>query len=346
MRPCGMTIAHWRVGLLAVSGLVSSCNLGSDAPSLVITAPTFDWGQVLRGAPVTASFVVRNDGRQVLRIEKVVSPCSCAVVRHDKEIPPGGTGTLDVSIDTQSLEGVVDKEFRVVSNDPERRNQAFRVRGTSIAYYEMDPKRPRLEGFRGERVEERIHIRIGAGHRLALSLPAELPEGLHAALESAADGAGFELTVSGTIPHDDDVQTRPFELTATFADGVVLPMPVPLGAKAIERVVSKPKRTVIFSKSDTEALSGGLHEGPKKSIDLYVSRPEVAFDVVGVELTGESRALFKADCQPVDPGKRYRVEVQLTDRCPETLARSRLIVRVAEPELRELRFEVMAMFSP
>ncbi len=331
--------------LLTTSLLVGACDERAAGPRMVIADTEFDWGRVLRGAAVTHAFVVRNEGDSPLRIEKVVSPCSCAVVEHDRELTAGAEGRIRVSVDTRTLMGAVDKRFLVVSNDPVEKARRVIVRGVSVPYYEMEPARPVLEGFRDEKVEQSLRIRAAGSERFALSLPAERPAGLDLALSEIGEGREYELRVGAQILLVGKATSLEFDLAATFPDGTVLSIRVPLKAKAIERVVSEPKSKVVFSKAETGSLNAAGDHRLAKSIHLRGARPEIEFRVESVELSGEASDVFSVRYEPVESDKLYRVDVELTKKCAASLAKATLVVRVAEPEPRDMRYDLFALFG-
>ena len=90
------------------------------APRLVIDAPVFEGGEFPPGAAFTHEFVIRNEGQAPLTIEEAQAGCSCAVVRYDRTISPGGSGRVAVTIDVyrEWAGRELRRTFWLISNDP------------------------------------------------------------------------------------------------------------------------------------------------------------------------------------------------------------------------------------
>jgi hypothetical protein len=67
-------------------------------------------------------FKVGNSGNDTLVIENVKVGWGCSA-RFDRDIPPGGEGTITITLDTKGCRGVNKKSALVYSNDP--RNPSF-----------------------------------------------------------------------------------------------------------------------------------------------------------------------------------------------------------------------------
>jgi len=69
---------------------------------------------------VVHTFVLSNEGDEVLEIADVVPSCSCTTTELvSSEIPPGESSQLLVRVDTTGFAGLVLREVYVFSNDPE-----------------------------------------------------------------------------------------------------------------------------------------------------------------------------------------------------------------------------------
>jgi hypothetical protein len=64
-----------------------------------------DLGTIIKEDVVSHDFVVHNSGREPVRIERVAPSCPCTTVDFDQVVPPGGEGTLRVTLDTATVIG-------------------------------------------------------------------------------------------------------------------------------------------------------------------------------------------------------------------------------------------------
>lgn len=100
----------------------------SDAPGaadaqaggkIVAVEAVHDFGTVTEGDTVKNTFVIKNDGPNLLKVERVQTSCGCTVAElKTKEIAPGATGEIDVAFNTQGRPGDQSKIITVLSNDP------------------------------------------------------------------------------------------------------------------------------------------------------------------------------------------------------------------------------------
>jgi hypothetical protein len=101
------------VGLLSLSFLPQMGATSEDA--VVAPGRTLGvfLGNVSEGAVVTKQVRLRNDGRDPIRVEGVVSSCGCtgASVPRGSDILPGDDVPIDVSINTKDRKGL--QRFRV-----------------------------------------------------------------------------------------------------------------------------------------------------------------------------------------------------------------------------------------
>jgi hypothetical protein len=111
------------VGLLAAAALVFACAAGraeeQKAPRIAVEPDAFDFGKALPGKTLRKEFTLRNFGDAELVIENVSTSCGCtAALASDKQVKPGGSTLLRVTLETRSYSGRVERQVLVRSNDP------------------------------------------------------------------------------------------------------------------------------------------------------------------------------------------------------------------------------------
>jgi len=87
------------------------------APKAAVDRPVVDMGSVPVGESVSADFTIRNEGEGMLQILQVNPSCGCTVAQFDKEIAPGGSGTVHATVDTENMAGPIAKTVTVYTND-------------------------------------------------------------------------------------------------------------------------------------------------------------------------------------------------------------------------------------
>jgi len=89
------------------------------AGRLEISDKNWDFGFIPRGAKVTHNFLVKNIGNDTLKITNVRKTCGCTTAPiHRDVLLPGDTTTLEVTFNSGSYQGPIQKTVYVESNDP------------------------------------------------------------------------------------------------------------------------------------------------------------------------------------------------------------------------------------
>lgn len=119
----------WLTAVLSGCVAVSAATAGAQGvalqatakkgPRIVVEPATFDFGQALPNKTLNKDFVLRNLGDETLRLEEVRTSCGCtAALPNERVVPPGGQTRLQVSLQTRTAEGRLEKTVYVRSNDP------------------------------------------------------------------------------------------------------------------------------------------------------------------------------------------------------------------------------------
>ena len=119
------------------------------------------------------------------------------MTRYDRVIPPGGTGTVTLTIDTSTVIGEFRKRTVVWSNDLDRRSVALYLTGVVKPFISLEPgSYVGLWGVRGQVPAELIEIKNN--HKTPIQITGienELPENVRWRLEEVKPGYSFRLEV-------------------------------------------------------------------------------------------------------------------------------------------------------
>lgn len=99
-------------------------------PRMEIEPEEHDFGNVQQDQTLVHDFLVQNTGTEELVIEKISTSCGCtAAIPSDRVVPPGGSTTLRVTVETRKYKGILHNSISLASNDARRvrtvRVQAF-----------------------------------------------------------------------------------------------------------------------------------------------------------------------------------------------------------------------------
>jgi hypothetical protein len=129
-----MRRAGWAVAVLALAGC------GPTLGRVVVEPPIQDFGVVEQGVRVTRGFVLRNDSRQALRIDRLVPACACTVAAMEGQtIGRGGQTVVSVTLDTTDLVGPTTKSIGVQTSDPRVPLVQLWLRGLVLADFMVAP---------------------------------------------------------------------------------------------------------------------------------------------------------------------------------------------------------------
>lgn len=108
--------------LFYIISLIAVLSISSVAqPKAVFSEEKYDFGTIRQGEIVSHEFVLKNEGSEVLTIDRVKATCGCtAVAPEKKELKPGESTKIGVKFDSNGRKGVQHKYVYVFTNDPER----------------------------------------------------------------------------------------------------------------------------------------------------------------------------------------------------------------------------------
>jgi hypothetical protein len=80
-----------------------------------------DFGPVRQDQKLTFDFLVRNTGTEDLTLLRIATSCGCtAALPAERIVPPGGSTTLQVTLETRKYKGAIERSVSIASNDRKR----------------------------------------------------------------------------------------------------------------------------------------------------------------------------------------------------------------------------------
>ncbi|MCS7301319.1 MAG: DUF1573 domain-containing protein [Fimbriimonadales bacterium] len=95
-------------------------------PKIVVNSMEHDFGEIVQGAVVKHTFIIKNEGDAPLEITARPS-CGCVTPYYDKVIEPGKEGRIEAELRSAGFRGAQVKTIQVSSNDPDNPNLTLRL---------------------------------------------------------------------------------------------------------------------------------------------------------------------------------------------------------------------------
>ena len=113
-------------------------------PKLTLSQPSWDFGKAWHPEPRSMVLTIKNEGDAELLLEEVRSTCGCTVAQPATDhVPPGGSTTVNVRVETRGKQGDFHSKVIIKSNDPKHRETQFPIKGFVLRAVTRDP----LGGF-------------------------------------------------------------------------------------------------------------------------------------------------------------------------------------------------------
>ena len=223
------------------------------APGIRCAEPVKDFGEQWGSEDLTHSYVIRNEGDQVLKIERVKPSCGCTLAgQYDKEIAPGAEGKVPISLKTSKLHNKFTKYITVDCNDPVTPSLRLKITGTIKQYVEADPARITFSHITEDSTHTgRTRITANTDEKLELSFESEQQIGpFHAELAEIEPGKVFELVVQANPPYQYELNQANFVLKTSVSKQETVEVVVT--AYLPPRIVTDPKVLFLSAAPETD----------------------------------------------------------------------------------------------
>ncbi|HSR17465.1 MAG TPA: DUF1573 domain-containing protein [Ignavibacteriaceae bacterium] len=102
-------------------------------PKISLQQIEYDFGTVEQGTIVKHSFIITNNGGDVLIIKDVSASCGCTAANPDKrELNPGESTNINVEFNTNGRSGKQRKAVYIETNDPDNKKLELKIYGTIV----------------------------------------------------------------------------------------------------------------------------------------------------------------------------------------------------------------------
>lgn len=109
-------------------------------PKISVQQPDHDFGDIKEGEVVSHTYVITNNGGDLLKIIDVRPSCGCTAATPDKrELKPGESTNISISFNSKGRKGPQIKTINVKSNDPEKPDVTLSLKCNVIEQEKKEP---------------------------------------------------------------------------------------------------------------------------------------------------------------------------------------------------------------
>jgi hypothetical protein len=170
------------------------------APSMVFDNLVKDFGKVMQGETIKHVFSFSNKGSSTLEILSVGPSCGCqATSLSAKQIQPGQSGQIEVSVDTAILIGAIDESVNIITNDPRRPSVSLSIRADVQPEISVSSPSIFFENVpEGKEVTKEVIITVAAERSIKILSAESTDEGVIVKLEPVPDTEGKKVKLIAT----------------------------------------------------------------------------------------------------------------------------------------------------
>jgi hypothetical protein len=121
-------------------------------PKIEFDTKAFKCGTIIEGKTekLKASFVVKNSGDELLKIQGVRPGCGCTVVKYDSLVPPGKTIKIEAEVNIKGYRaGSISKAITVTSNAANEQSVRLAIEATIESLIDAVPTDIDLDAAKG-----------------------------------------------------------------------------------------------------------------------------------------------------------------------------------------------------
>jgi hypothetical protein len=118
----------------AVLGAADAKPAPAGGPRLAVEPASFDFGKAVQNKTLQKEFAIKNFGDADLVLDSVSTSCGCTVAEgYSKVVKPGESTRLNVSLQTRTSTGKLQKSVLIKTNDPTKALYELKLEATVAA---------------------------------------------------------------------------------------------------------------------------------------------------------------------------------------------------------------------
>lgn len=254
----------------------------------------------------------------------------------DKVIPPGQEGKITFEIDGKRVHGAFSKSATVQTNDRKHAQLTITLAGKIIPYIEIQPPSTvYLTGIYGERVSKELVVTSNDKKKdfKILRLSSNMDDKITYAFYPDPEPGRYKVMVwkNPKLPTLNSWGSLTIDSNSEHSPQKIIQVSV--ATRGL--IVCQPTQVNFGPVKFTPA--GALAKPAEKSVEIY--KVEGVFEIRNVEF---SSADYKAEFEPVEVGKRYRIKVAFVPTSKKANYLDEMIINTNDPQEPSLRIQLVA----
>jgi hypothetical protein len=319
----------------------------SSPPVLSLEDPIFNWGKAFRGEELEHTFVIRNQGGMPLVIESFKPNCGCMSPpkkgKYKSTLQSGEKTSIVLRVSTSSLSpGDIKNKYTEVITNALRGDNKLYVQGELVRALTLEPTLPKVTVIKGgtdpASGSTTFGMRTGIDTDVeVLSLTASKAL-LAADLREIKKGKHYEVSLSPSLTDTRTAFQSEDLVLKTKIDGKVVLLTISIPVVLKDRIEVSPSKSVYFPRKDTQSGTA------TRTLTIEsIGGPQHSFQISGVK---SIKQLFTVTVEPVEEGKRYRLQIRLEKAPPAGKRKLQDTIEVTtnDPLLPVLKIPALARF--
>ncbi|UCG52340.1 MAG: hypothetical protein JSW58_01960 [Candidatus Latescibacterota bacterium] len=259
------------------------------------------------------------------------------MAQYDKVIPPGQEGTITLEIEGKKVHGTFNKKATVKTNDPKHPQLTIALAGKILSYVDIQPaSRVYLSGMYGEQVSKELIVTSNEKIKdfKILKLSSNLDDKITYKVIPDSEPGKYKIKVWknpklptlhtwGSLFIDTNSEHSPQKVVQVNVStrGAIVCQPSQLNFGAFN-----------FARAEKDK------DAPtEKSLTVFKVKGD--FQITNVEFTSSD---FKAEVQPVEEGKKYKVVVSFVPEAKKKTYYDEMIINTDDPNEPSVRVRLLA----
>ncbi|UCE61596.1 MAG: redoxin domain-containing protein [Phycisphaerales bacterium] len=245
---------------------------GDKRPRIVVDEPAHDFGETWIGPKLNHTFTIKNEGTELLEIQRVKPACGCTVAgKYPDSIKPGKLGQFPFIVNSKKLRGKYEKAITIQTNDPINPVTRLKLRGVCNRYVDVVPTSANFGKLAYDEPHKRVlKITNNTEGPLQVSVDKKSEGEFNFDIVEITPGKDYELHISMEPPYEergnyraevnivtniDAQKSIPVRTSASVPERLDLqPAVVTLSRSKMNRAYTRPVRFYNYGPTDVKVL--------------------------------------------------------------------------------------------